>query len=278
METDVLDKDQIDGLEYIPGDVISKLYKDHDKDVLFEIIQGLDRTKEIITDKMRQALNEERLYGTGEAAIILDVNRSTISTWVKVLMDYIEPEVDGRTYKLNYKALFRVKMISMLREENQYTIGKIKELTIGNDVIDSSDLEEDREKILSVRVKELEASLSNMEKEMILHRKMTQILFSAIDKDILLELQDTDDISGAIVKFREKLLPAPTVTKDEIESIVKESEKSIYENVEKQIENSNLSMKEEIKKEWASISKDQIEELKQQMAPKKGFFSRLFGK
>lgn len=271
---EVVKTEDIESLEYVPGDVESKIYKEYEKDIIFEILKKLGRSKEIITNKIKEVLNEERLYSTGEASDILDINRSTISTWIKNLKDYIEPEMDRKSYKLNYEGLFKIRMISMLREDNQYTISKIKELTIDEEVINS---EEEKEKPLNIRVKELEDSLSKMEKEMNLYRDIAKGFLSTLDPDTLLEIQTTEDPSKVIGKIKERFLPAPGLTKDEVENLLKTSQDSLNKSVNEKIEENTKVIREEMKTEWASATKEQMEELKNQYS-KKTFWQRLLGK
>ncbi|MCG8540089.1 MAG: hypothetical protein MJA82_09140 [Clostridia bacterium] len=267
-------------------DIKEILEKEYQKDILFEKLCGTGKKEDIFTDKMIEELNMEELYSTGDAAVLLDEKRSTISTWVKVLIDYIDPQMDGRNYKLDYESIFKLRMVAMLRVNNQYTITKIKEMTSDIEVINPNlELKKEKEKPLNVRVKEVEDKTEKVEEleDKLEHiGKALGVLLRGIDEEVLIQLQRGEDPSKILPKFKQELLPKPQVTSEDVKKIV-ESEINIAN------EELRESVKEELRKELEEEMKRQEEQrlseneklmnaIENIRNKKKGFWERLFGK
>ncbi|WP_459195652.1 MerR family transcriptional regulator [Wukongibacter baidiensis] len=287
LSTDEIGEIDID--ESMLTDIKDILEAEYQKDVLFEILCGLGRKEEVITEKMREELNREKLYSTGEAATLLDIKRSTISTWVKGLLDYIEPNKDGKNYKLDYESIFKLRMVSLLRQNNQYTITKIREMTSDIEVVDlKQEMKKEKEKPLNARVKELEEKLQKytaMEYKVDQVGQALAVLLRGLDEEVLIKLQQGEDPSNIIPKFRQDLLPKPEITAEEVDELVKKEIDKVYDEFEKDKE----SLREEIRKEIEEEIERQNEQrsmeneklrkaIEEMRTEKKGFWQKLFGR
>lgn len=93
------------------------LEEDFKDDPLLREIRIHNLEEELYTEEIL-GMDASTTYSTTDAAKIIGRHDSTIRNYFRTdLIDYIEPEKLGKHYRLNYKSIFKLKMILLLIEK-----------------------------------------------------------------------------------------------------------------------------------------------------------------
>lgn len=94
-------------------------------DALLKEVKIHNLENELFTDEILN-MDVTTTYSTPDAARIIGRNDSTVRNYFRSdLIDYIEPEKLGKHYRLNYRSIFKLKMILLLVEKANKTIADL---------------------------------------------------------------------------------------------------------------------------------------------------------
>lgn len=285
--SNIVDESYIDNLDnIIGGDLFSNLEIELKNDVLFKILKDSDRKNDIVTDNMKELLVDGKLYSTPDTSKMLDVPVSTLRGWILELQQYVEPIIQGKRFiKLNAKSIYKLRMIQILRDHNEYPVANLRKLTLGVEIV-----AEDSEKDIKSLNEKVEELISNQEKT---NFKMEQM---ANGMKVLMGLIDLDafEMDGTILLNREKVIPLLESDSQIFDKVDKRVENSlehfkdvisddVHEKLEEAKEDTNKKIAEtietqiqEIEIKYKTFTKEQIKEFSDKMM-KKSLWERIFG-
>jgi hypothetical protein len=167
------------------ADFISNLRFIFKDDVLYLELKKANRENYILTDNLIKSLDEKKKYSSTEIAEVLNIPQSTCRGWIVELKPYLNVIEQGRYVKCDYIGLYKLRMIQMLRENNQYPVSSLKELTLGKVYTDISELnikseENDGQDIsqdILLRLEKLEEREKETRQLVINQRKIIEGLF-----------------------------------------------------------------------------------------------------
>lgn len=230
-------------------DLFSKLENELSNDILFKTLKESNSMNELINDSMTELLKEDTLYSTTAVSKMLSIPNSTLRGWIAELDDYINPKSVGDVYKLNYKSIFKLRMVQILRQNNKYAIGYIKSITLGTEILED---ENKQEKSLNEKVEELIEENENMK---LIIKKMAEGL--DMTQNIVLQLIDNEtfNTTGKVLLNSDKLnfllesKENNTQIDEKIDKTINEAKIEIDESVSKKIEEALKELNEKISDE-----------------------------
>jgi len=266
-----IDLDEMDNI--VGADLLTQIQIDLSDDVLYRLLKKSHREKDIITKEMEDSLKEGVLYSTPEVADIIKCPQSTIRGWITELEDYINPTKQGRFIKLSPASVYKLRMISMLREDNQYSVAHLKKLTLGVEVINNDD--DGAELTLSQKVNRLEKQMREMTEVMKVMGQLIDLKTFYKEGKIVLNketiipmLEDSTDERFA--KLKEEV---DKEIKDKLNDEIKATKRELNELLEDKINNGIQEYKREVK----SYTAEEVKRIMEERRPK-SLFERIFGK
>lgn len=271
----VEDVGQIKGTDYI-----NNLGYEFANDVLYKILQKSHRERDILTDVLREKLIEGKLYSTPEVARYFGIPTTTLRNWIQELEQYIKIEKQERNVKLTSESVYRLRMVQILRENNEYTITQLKKITLGEVITEEG---ENNSVYMPNKIDKLEKTVEELKQALV---QQNQILFSIVDKkawgegkvmlniDALIPLigknqkndkleeieQKLEKIDEEIKKNREEG-EAVNKYKEDIEKIIKTNEDEVKKYIATEVEEQVNASLEKVTKNNNQLTKEEIEEI-----------------
>jgi len=263
---DILDIDEMDNIK--GADYLTQILIVHKEDVLYKILKKSNAHNEIITEEMREHLHEGVLYSTPETADLLNVPASTMRGWIQELDNYISPESQGRFIKLDSAAIFKLRMVAMLRDNNQYSVGHLKEITLGVDLITPG---EEKELSINQKVTKMEKQLQGLAEVVKTQNQIIEqygsTLWQLIDKEAFNE-------DGTIKLNQDNIVPLlEESTESKFEKIKEDVKSEIKEEINNEMQEYNRKQENTIK----SYTREEVHRIMEERKPKT-LMEKIFGK